>query len=478
MRLSRTLSVFVIAALVLSACSDEPLDIAEAQEQFCSDVEAYIESIGQFGGLFEDVELTVGDVKTAQETLEPGLEAVRDSAAAFQEAVEADPESAVEIELVDEESIEAVQEAEAAFAAASDIDDRTPVVEAGVEFTSAAYALEVAWVRLFADAGCLEGDAEAQAQAQQWVADYVAAIQTDFRTLGYYAGEIDGIYGPLTIAAVELFQEDNGLPVTGLVDPATQAALARALEGKASAQVGALQAILIAGGYYDGTVDGQWSPEVEAALIALQTDLGVEPTGVMDAATLRALEDALAGADEDPQMPTTTVAPAPPPTRPPQPQPEPTTTTTAAPTTTTAPPATTVPGPEAGNVLEVLAEAGQFTQFLTAVETAGLTETLSGSGPFTVFAPTDAAFAGVTLPADPAQLSAMVLYHVVEDEVTGFELATTTSLVSAQGAEIAVAVVDGLIVLNEVSTVAVANVDSANGLAHVVNAVLIPPDGG
>ena len=471
MRLSRTSSVFAIAALVLSACSEEPLGVAEAQEQFCSDVEAYMESIGQFGGLFEDVELTVGDVKTAQETLEPGLEAVRDSAADFQGAVEADPDSAVDIELVDEESIEAVEEAEAAFAAASNIEDRTPVVEAGVAFTSAAYALEVAWVRLFADAGCLDGDAEALAQAQQWVSDYVAAIQTDFRTLGYYAGEIDGIYGPQTIAAVELFQEDNGLPVTGLVDPATQAAVAEALEGKASAQVGALQAILIAGGYYDGTVDGQWSPEVEAALIALQTDLGVEATGVMDAATLRALEEALAGADEDPEMPTTTVASEPPPTRPPRPEPEPT-------TTTTAPPATTVPEPEAGNVLEVLAEAGQFTQFLAAVEAAGLTDTLSGSGPFTVFAPTDAAFAGVTLPADPAQLSAVVLYHVVEDEVTGLELTSTTSLASAQGAEITVAVADGLIVLNEISTVAVANVDSANGLAHVVNAVLIPPDGG
>jgi uncharacterized surface protein with fasciclin (FAS1) repeats len=459
----------------VSACSQEPLDFTAAQEQFCTDVEAYIESIGQFGGLFEDVELTVGDVKTAQETLEPGLEAVKDSAADFQEAVAADPNSAVDIELVEEESIEAVEEAEAAFAAAANIEDRTPVVEAGVEFTSAAYALEVAWVRLFADAGCLEGDAERQAQAQQWVSDYVAAIQTDFRTLGYYAGEIDGIYGPLTIAAVELFQEDNGLPVTGLVDPPTQAAVAEALEGQASAQVGALQAILIAGGYYDGTVDGQWSPEVEAALIALQQDLGVEPTGVMDAATMRALQEALAGADEDPEMPSTTVAPTPPPTRPPRP--ESTTTTTAAPTTT-APPATTVPEPDGGNVLEVLAEAGQFTQFLAAVEAAGLTETLSGAGPFTVFAPTDTAFAGVTLPSDPGQLSALVLYHVVEDEVTGLELATATSLVSAQGSEIAVAVVDGLIVLNEISTVAVANVDSSNGLAHVVNAVLIPPDAG
>jgi uncharacterized surface protein with fasciclin (FAS1) repeats len=130
------------------------------------------------------------------------------------------------------------------------------------------------------------------------------------------------------------------------------------------------------------------------------------------------------------------------------------------------------------NIVQTAVAAGQFTTLASLLEKAGLVDALANGGPFTVFAPTDAAFAGVTLPADPAQLSAVVLYHVVEDEVTGLELATTTSLASAQGTDIAVAVVDGLIVLNEVSTVAVSNVDSSNGLAHVVNAVLIPPDAG
>lgn len=458
--------------LVAVACSDEePLDVEAAKEQFCSDVEAYIESIGQYGGLFEDVELTVGDVKNARSELEPGLEAVQESAQVFQDAVAAETVDGVEVELVSPESIETVEQAEAAFAAASDIEDRTPVVEAGVQFTSAAYALEVAWVRLFADAGCLEGDEEAQAEAQRWVADYVSALQTDLRTLGYYQGDIDGIYGPQTVAAVETFQEDNGLPVTGLVDPATQAAMQSALGGQESAQVGALQAILIATGYYDGTVDGQWSPEVEAALIAMQRDLGVEPTGVIDTATLRALQEALAGADEDPEMPTTTSPASTTPTTQP---PAPATTTTSAVTTTSAPtPPTTAP--VEGSVLDVLAQTGQFTVFLGAVESAGLTEMLSGPGPFTVFAPPDEAFAAVTLPDDPDAISALVLYHVVNDDVDAFELTAATSLTTAQGSEIAVSVVDGAIVLNELGTLTITNVIGANGRAHVTNAVFLPP---
>jgi uncharacterized surface protein with fasciclin (FAS1) repeats len=260
--------------------------------------------------------------------------------------------------------------------------------------------------------------------------------------------------------------------VTGLVDPPTQAAVSVALGGRASAQVGALQAILIATGYYSGEVDGLWSEELEAALIALQQDLGVEPTGVIDAATLRALEAALAEAGQDPEMPTTTV-PSEPVTTPPEPV-----TTTAPPevTTTTAPQTTTTTtAPEGASVLDVLAEAGQFTQFLAAVDAAGLTETLSGAGPFTVFAPTDTAFAATTLPDDPEALAAMVQYHVVEGLVAGFDLPAATSLATLQGGEIAVALDGGFVVLNDIATVTLANVASSNGVAHVVNSVLLPP---
>ena len=86
---------------------------------------------------------------------------------------------------------------------------------------------------------------------------------------------------------MERLQEDFDLPVTGLLDPASQAALAEVLGQQESAQVAALQGILTATGHYGGPIDGVWSPEVEEALKELQTDLGVPATGVVDAATLR-----------------------------------------------------------------------------------------------------------------------------------------------------------------------------------------------
>lgn len=466
---SKLLASLVLLVLVVTACSDDTeITIEEAKEQFCSDVSDYIESIGEYGGLFQDVELTVGDVRSAADELAPGRDAVVASAETFKEAVAADAVEGVEIEIVDPESIETVKEAEDAFARASDIDDRTPLVEAGVGFVSAAYQLEVAWVRLFVDAGCLEGDEERQAEAQQWVSDYVAAIQTDFAAMGYYTGEIDGIFGPETIAAIEQFQTDQGLPVTGLVDPATQAAVQRVLGQRESAQVGALQAILTATGHYTGPVDGVWTPSVEAALIALQRDLGVPATGVIDAATLRALEDALAAAGEEPTPPSTE---APAPTEPP-----PVVTTTTAPqVTTTAAPTPTTTVPVTAGILEVLAEAGRFQTFLAAVETAGLTETLSGPGPFTIFAPDDDAFAAAgDIPTDPEALEQLILYHVVADELIAFELAGLESVTTLQGGTITVAVEGGAIVLNGVATATITNVDGSNGVAHVVNTVLTP----
>ena len=462
----KNLSVATIGAVILSACGvGTEIDIAAAQEQFCSDVEEYVVALDAYGGLFEDVELTVGDVKTAGEELEPARQAVLDSAAAFDEAVQAGSDPGVTIEIVEPETLDAVEEADAAFAeATAAIDEDTPVIEAGVQFTSAAYQLEVAWARVFADAGCIENEAE----AKQWVSDYVAALQTDLAAAGYYHGEVDGIYGPQTIEAVEQLQQDAGLPVTGLVDPATQIALGAALGQQQSAEIGALQGILITTGYYSGPVDGEWSPELEDALKALQTDLGVPATGVVDAATLRAFETALAAEGEPPpttatteRAPTTTAPTAP-------------TTTAAAPTTTVAAPPTTV---VQDGILEVLAAEGEFTQFLAAIDAAGLTETLSGPDPYTLFAPTDAAFAELAepLPTDPDALQAFVLYHVVGGLLPAFDLEEVTFVVTAQGGAISVAVEQGFIVLNGASTVTVSNVAGSNGLAHVVNAVLIPP---
>jgi uncharacterized surface protein with fasciclin (FAS1) repeats len=477
----RRAGLVVALVMALSACGSDEISIEEAQAQFCTDVEEYVDALDTYGGLFEEVDLTVGDVRSGADDLEPAREAVRESAATFQEAIEADPDSPVSIELLDSDSIVSVQEAEENFDdAVAGINDRTPVVDAGVQFTSAAYALQVAWVRLFSDAGCIEDEAE----ATEWVSSYVSALQTDLATIGLYSGKIDGIYGPRTIEAVERLQEEAGLEVTGLPDPATQRALAERLGQRESAQVAALQGILTATGHYTGPVDGVWSDAVEEALKALQTELGVPATGVIDAATMRAFEAALAEAGNppapEPTVPVTTVPPAPAPTTTTPPAPTttpPAPTTTAAPTpTTAAPPPTTVP-PVSGGILDVLANAGQFTQLLAAIDSAGLTETLSGPGPFTLFAPTDEAFSQLAdpLPSDPEALQAVLLYHVVEDNLGAFELMGLGSVPTAQGGELAISVDAGQIVLNEASTVTISNVLGSNGVVHVVNAVLAPP---
>ena len=468
----------LVLAVALPGCGlfggDGVVDVAEAQLQFCSDVEQYLEELGQYGGLFEDVEVTVGAVKNAAQELEPGREAVIQSWEEFQEAMDADPTSGVDIDLVEPESIEAVEDAEAAFADAGDVGDATRLVDAGVDFTSAAYQLEVAWARLFADGGCIEDEA----QASQWVSEYVSALQADLRDAGFYDANVDGIYGPMTIAAVQDLQKEAGLPETGLMDPATQSAVAAMLELRTSAQVGALQGILISTGHYQGTVDGIWSPAVEQALKDLQRDLGVPVTGVVDAATLRAFEQALAEAGQAPVTNTSgpegSAAP---------PEPDVTTTvpaaatiTAAAATTTTQAAAPTTTPPVSAGILDVLAENGQFGQFLAAVDAAGLTERLSGPGPLTVFAPTDDAFASASeLPTDPEALSSVVLRHVIEGALSGFDLQGLSSVPTAQGSDLAISVNGGQIVLDGTSIVTVTNVVSGNGLAHVVNGVLLGP---
>jgi uncharacterized surface protein with fasciclin (FAS1) repeats len=422
--------------------------------------------------LFEDPDLTVGTVREGGEQLNAARETVTESAAEFQEAVTADTTPGVDVELVEPESIERVQEAESAFdAAVAGVRDSTPLAEAGVRVTSAAYQLQVAWVLLFADAGCIEDEA----QATQWVSDYVSALQTDLRAAGYYTGNIDGVYGPQTIEAVQRLQEDAGLEVTGLLDPASQAALAAALGRQSSAEIGALQGIMIATGYYEGPIDGVWSDAVEASLKAMQTDLGVPATGVVDAETLRAFQDKLEANGVPP--PTTTSTEPPPPTT--GTTEAPATTTTEAPTTTAAETTTTTQPAVEDNILQVLEEAGNFTQFLAAVDGAGLTDTLSGGGPFTVFAPTDDAFATFgDLPTDETGLSDLVRYHYVEDDLTAFELTELTEVASALGAPIGIQLSDGFIVLNDAATITISNVDASNGVVHVINAVLTPVSAG
>ena len=124
-------------------------------------------------------------------------------------------------------------------------------------------------------------------------------------------GEIDGIYGPLTVDAVKQLQADSDLPETGFVDRATAEAL-DAEAGRARPAGGgrqrlthtaSVQTVLTLTGFWTGPIDGVWTDELTAALQAFQTALGVEPTGVVDAATLAAFEQALAGEPAAPTRP-------------------------------------------------------------------------------------------------------------------------------------------------------------------------------
>ena len=141
---------------------------------------------------------------------------------------------------------------------------------------------------------------------------YTASLQTELQQLGYYDGPIDGIYGPATVDAVKRLQADSDLRETGFVDRATAEALDELLAGldlqTAAADLthtAAVQTVLTLTGFWQGPIDGVWTDELTAALEEFQRALGVEPTGVVDAATLAAFQQALAEPQTSP-TPTTT----------------------------------------------------------------------------------------------------------------------------------------------------------------------------
>ena len=332
--------------------AQDDLDKAEAafdssSKTFCNDAGQVIAVVDRYGQALGRDRITVGEVQTAAGDISSTREAAGASAteAVDDHAAVADAEAALadaQVELTNATAVDAGQTTTTAatttttttplvpkettdrVTAAEDalkstveaITPTTPVATAGLQVSSAAYAVEVAWLRLFADAGCLSS--EEQAAAVEAVAAYTTAVQQALATAGYYDGPIDGVYGPSTVAAVEQLQRDAQLPVTGLVDPATSAALDAAVAQKAgsavagaSARTAGIQGGLKALGYWDGPIDGKPSPALNQAIAQLQADLGLPPTGVMDPATLDAIARAVDGAKEPPTTtaPVTTIAP-------------------------------------------------------------------------------------------------------------------------------------------------------------------------
>lgn len=137
-------------------------------------------------------------------------------------------------------------------------------------------------------------------------------------------------------------------------------------------------------------------------------------------------------------------------------------------------------------IVEAAADNGSFNTLLAALAAAGLTDTFNDplAGPFTVFAPTDEAFAaalatmGVSAAdvlANTEMLTGILQYHVVDGRVLAEEVVTLESVTTLQGADIAIAVQDGNIVLNDSANVVQTNIPASNGVIHIIDTVLQPP---
>ena len=134
------------------------------------------------------------------------------------------------------------------------------------------------------------------------------------------------------------------------------------------------------------------------------------------------------------------------------------------------------------DIVDTAVAAGQFKTLAAALTAAGLVDTLKGPGPFTVFAPTDAAFAKLpagtldTLlkPESKAKLTAILTYHVVAGKVMAADVVKLKEAKTVNGAMVAVKVDGGTVMINN-AKVTTADIAASNGVIHVIDAVLLPP---
>ncbi len=135
------------------------------------------------------------------------------------------------------------------------------------------------------------------------------------------------------------------------------------------------------------------------------------------------------------------------------------------------------------DIVDTAVGAGQFTTLAAALTAAGLVETLKGPGPFTVFAPTDAAFAklpagtvdNLLKPENKDQLTAVLTYHVVPGKVVAADVVKITEAKTVNGAMITVKV-DGETVMINDAKVTAADIAASNGVIHVIDTVILPPN--
>lgn len=133
------------------------------------------------------------------------------------------------------------------------------------------------------------------------------------------------------------------------------------------------------------------------------------------------------------------------------------------------------------DIVDVAVEAGAFNTLVAAVKAAGLVDVLKGDGPFTVFAPTDEAFAALPegtidnllKPENKDQLVAILTYHVVPGRVTSAEVVKLTEATTVQGSTIDIKVMDGMVMIDGAHVVT-ADVPAKNGVIHIIDKVILP----
>ena len=138
-------------------------------------------------------------------------------------------------------------------------------------------------------------------------------------------------------------------------------------------------------------------------------------------------------------------------------------------------------GKKSKDIVDVAVSAGSFNTLAAALDAAGLVDTLKGDGPFTVFAPTDEAFAklpegtveSLLKPENRDQLTAILTYHVVAGKVTANEVVKLDSATTVNGQNVSINVVDGNVRIDN-ATVAKADVMASNGVIHIIDEVILP----
>ena len=144
-------------------------------------------------------------------------------------------------------------------------------------------------------------------------------------------------------------------------------------------------------------------------------------------------------------------------------------------------PAATNPAASQKDIVDTAVATGSFKTLAGALQAAGLVETLKGPGPFTVFAPTDAAFAklpagtldSLLKPENKAKLTAILLYHVVQGQVLAARVTEMTSAPTANGEDLAISAKGGTVMV-EGARVTKADILCSNGVIHVIDTVLLP----